>query len=170
MSHSPLPEGLPILVRPLDNSTENLEIKKQFDTALTQSGFTLAKDSSFLVLSFETRRELGGGPTPRREVTDRMPSDLAAQKGMRYRPQIASGPAIGPRSISRSRYRLDATIDDRQSNKRLWRGWAIAPLHGDDTSASVDAMVKALVTSIGQTVTQKPFDIKWKNEDPIGSR
>jgi hypothetical protein len=170
MSHNPLPEGLPILVRPLDNSAENLKIKKQFETVLAQDGYVVATDSSFLVLSFETRRELGGGPTPRRQVTDRMPKDQSAQKGMRYRPQIAEGQPSGPTSISRSRYRLDATLDDKQSNKRLWRGWAIAPLQGDDTSATTEAMVKALVGSIDHTVSQQPFAIEWKSEDPIGTR
>lgn len=161
MSFQSMPEGLPILVRPLDDSPENLTIKTQLEQALAKAGYSIAKTASFLVLSFETRRELGGGPTPRRPVTrtfvERHEDSLMADK--RYNPQIGKGSPVGPSAISASRFRLDATLDDKQSGKRLWRGWAIAPMQRDDTANLTKAMAPVMAESLGETVREQPFEI-----------
>lgn len=165
MSFHPLPGGQPVLVRPLNDSPENLSIKTQLEQALAAAGFAVAKEGSVVVLSFETRRELGGGPTPRRQVTTRFverheESDIGDR---RYKPQIGKSSPQGPTSISASRFRLDATLDDRQSGKRLWQGWAIARMQGDETNALTKAMTSELVDSLGKTVREKTFEI------PIGT-
>lgn len=161
MSFHPLPKGAPILVRPLDDSPENLVIKRDIEQALTDKGFTLAEEDSFLVLSFETRRELGGGPAPARRVTNRFverheESDIGDR---RYKPQIGKTSPKGPSSISASRFRLDATLDDKQNGKRLWRGWTIAQMQGDETRNLAKSMAPLLVDSLGKTVRQQSFDI-----------
>ncbi len=157
----PIPEGLPILVRPRDDSPENLAIKAQLDQALAKDGFTAATDASALVLSFETRRELGGGPTPNRQITDQF---VERQEGSdvgtrRYEPQIGKGSPRGPTSISASRFRLDATLDNKQSGKRLWRGWTIARMKGDETAKLAKVMVPVLVDNLGETVQEQTFEI-----------
>jgi len=161
VSYHPMPKGLSILVRPLDDSTENLVIKKDLEQALTADGFTVAKDSSVIVLSFETRRELGGGPTPTRQITKQFverheQTDIVDR---RYRPQIGKSSPKGPSSIGASRFRLDATLDDKQSGKRLWRGWTIARMYGDETNKLAKAMVPVLVGNLGETVREQTFDI-----------
>lgn len=161
MSFQPVPSGVPILVRPLDDSPENLAIKSYLEQALTDAGFAVAKDGSSVVLSFETRRELGGGSTPTRQITKRFverheESDFG---DFRYKPQIGKGSPKGPTSISASRFRVDATLDNRQSGKRLWRGWAIARMQGDETDNLARAMAPVLVGSLGETVRQEPFDV-----------
>ncbi len=165
MSLHPLSGGQPVLVRPLNDSPENLSIKTQLEQALAAAGFAVAKESSVVVLSFETRRELGGGPTPRRQVTPRFierheESNIGDQ---RYTPQIGKSSPQGPSSISASRFRLDATLDDRQSGKRLWQGWAIARMQGEETNKLTKAMAAELVGSLGKTVREKTFEI------PIGT-
>ncbi len=165
MSFHSMPEGMPILVRPLDDSPENIFIKAQLEDALTNSGFNVAAGNSSLVLSFETRRELGGGPTPQRPVTQRFierhqESDIGDR---RYKPQIGKGSPQGPAAISASRFRLDATLDDRQGGKRLWQGWTIARMKGDETRNLATAMAPVLVDSLGKTVRQQTFDI------PVGT-
>ena len=161
VSFHPMPEGLPILVRPLDDSAENLVIKKDMEQALTDAGFDVAKDGSSIVLSFETRRELGGGPTPTRQITKQFverhqESDIVDR---RYKPQIGKSSPKGPSSISASRFRLDATLDDKQNGKRLWRGWTIARMYGDETKKLARAMVSILIDNLGQTVREQTFDI-----------
>lgn len=165
MSFHSMPEGLPILVRPLDDSAENLVIRNDMEQALTAAGFTVAKDGSAIVLSFETRRELGGGPTPTRQITKQFverheQSDIVDR---RYTPQIGKSSPKGSSSVSASRFRLDATLDDKQSGKRLWRGWTIARMHGDETKNLAKAMVPVLVDSLGETVREQTFDI------PVGT-
>ncbi len=164
MSFHPIPEGLPILVRPLDDSPENLSIKTQLEQALAHAGFAVAKEGSFVVLSFETRREMGGGPTPRRQVTPRFDErhEESGFRDRRYNPQIGKGSTHGSTSISASRFRLDATLDDKQSGKRLWRGWTIARMQGDETANLAKAMAPVLVGSLGETVREQTFEI------PIG--
>ncbi len=157
VSFQPIPKGLPILVRPRDDSPENLAIKAELDQALAKDGFTAATDASALVLSFETRRELGGGPTPSRQVTDHFverheETDVGTR---RYEPQIGRGPS----SISASRFRLDATLDNKQNGKRLWRGWTIARMQGDETAKLARGMAPVLVESLGETVREQTFEI-----------
>lgn len=172
MSFHRIPEDQPILVRPLDDSPENLSIKTQLEQALTKKGFAVAKEGSFLVLSFETRRELGGGPTPGRQVTNRFverheDSDFGDR---RYKPQIGKGSTKGPTSISASRFRLDATLDDKQSGKRLWRGWTIARMKGDETSNLARAMAPVLADSLGETVREHTFEIPLGTAGETGIR
>lgn len=172
MSFQPMPENQPILVRPLDDSPQNLAIKGYLEQALSNAGFAVATDSSSVVLSFETRRELGGGSTPSRQVTDRFierheQSDIGDQ---RYKPQIGKSSPQGPRGISASRFRLDATLDDRQSGKRLWRGWAIAPMQGDETNNLARAMAPVLAGSLGETVREETFEIPVGNTSETQTR
>lgn len=172
VSFYPMLESQPIFVRPLDDSPENLSIRTDMEQALTDAGFAVAKKSAILVLSFETRRELGGGAAPTRQVTNRFlerheESDIGDQ---RYKPQIGKESPRGSGAISASRFRLDATLDDRETGKRLWRGWTIARMHGDDTSTLAKAMAPALVDSLGKTVRQQTFDIRASETSKTGTR
>jgi len=59
VSFKPLPIGAPIFVRPLDDSDENLVFKQRFESVLQARGCALAPDPSGLVLTFETRDQIG---------------------------------------------------------------------------------------------------------------
>ena len=74
VSFEPLPEGAAVLVRPLDDTDENLAIKKEFEAAMTADRLNVAADEARLVLSFETRVEVAAGPAPRAQNTIRFPS------------------------------------------------------------------------------------------------
>ncbi len=71
VSFEPLPEGAAVLVRPLDDTDENLAIKKEFEAAMAADGLNVAADDARLVLSFETREEVAAGPAPRPQTTVR---------------------------------------------------------------------------------------------------
>jgi len=59
VSFKPVPVGVPIFVRPLDDSDENLALKQRFEAVLRERGYALAADASGLVLTFETRDDIG---------------------------------------------------------------------------------------------------------------
>ena len=59
-----------------------------------------------------------------------------------------------------SQYRLDATIDDRQSGERLWQAWAVADLSQSDGPTLTRAMVPAMVRNLGNTVKRQTFPLR----------
>lgn len=162
VSFEPLPEGMPILVRPLDDTDENLAIKKEFEAAMATDGFNVAADEARLVLSFETREEVAAGPAPKPQTT----IHLRGQEGRmstsdeRNVPKLIEAPRDGTRIYRPSRYRIDATIDDKLDGTRLWQGWAVAGLDEHTHLFLAKTMVPAIVDGIGQTVREKPFPLQ----------
>lgn len=159
---APLPEGAPVLVRPLDDTDENLAIKKEFETAMTANGFNVAAEETRLVLSFETREEVAAGPAPRAQNTVRFlgQGGRMSTSDERNVPKLIEAPRDGTRIYRPSRYRIDATIDDRMDGTRLWKGWAVAGLDEHTHTFLAKTMVPAIVDSIGQTVRDRPLPLQ----------
>jgi len=162
VSFAPLPAGMPILVRPLDDTDENLAIKKEFETAMTANGFNVAAEETRLVLSFETREEVAAGPAPRAQNTVRFlgQGGRMSTSDERNVPKLIEAPRGGTRIYRPSRYRIDATIDDRMDGTRLWKGWAVAGLDEHTHTFLAKTMVPAIVDSIGQTVRDRPLPLQ----------
>jgi len=162
VSFEPLPEGMPILVRPLDDTDENLAIKKEFEAAMATDGFNVAADEARLVLSFETREEVAAGPAPKPQTTIRFRGQggRMSTSDERNVPKLIEAPRDGTRIYRPSRYRIDATIDDKLDGARLWQGWAVAGLDEHTHLFLAKTMVPAIVDGIGQTVREKPFPLQ----------
>ena len=162
VSFGPLPEGMPILVRPLDDTDENLAIKKEFEAAMAADGLNVAADEARIVLSFETREEVAAGPAPRPQNTIRFRGQggRMSTSDERNVPKLIEAPRDGTRIYRPSRYRIDATIDDKVDGTRLWQGWAVADLGEHTHSFLAKTMVPAIVGSIGQTVRERPFPLQ----------
>lgn len=162
VSFEPLPEGMPILVRPLDDTDENLAIKKEFEAAMATDGFNVAADEARLVLSFETREEVAAGPAPKPQTTIRFRGQggRMSTSDERNVPKLIEAPRDGTRIYRPSRYRIDATIDDKLDGTRLWQGWAVAGLDEHTHLFLAKTMVPAIVDGIGQTVREKPFPLQ----------
>jgi len=162
VSFEPLPEGIPVLVRPLDDTDENLEIKKEFEAAMASDGLNVAADEARIVLSFETREEVAAGPAPRPQNTIRFRGQggRMSTSDERNVPKLIEAPRDGTRIYRPSRYRIDATIDDKVDGTRLWQGWAVAGLEEHTHLFLAKTMVPAIVDSIGQTVREKPFPLR----------
>jgi hypothetical protein len=172
VSFKPLPAGAPILVRPLDDTDENLVIKKDIEAALTARGYTLSTDPQGIVLSFESRSEPGYWTSTRQrkfiELEGTAGTGTRASKNSRgmvnlYDSQQGAVLNKGNQSIvtpAATLYRLDVNIDDKTDGKSLWRGWAIANLAEADAVNLAKAMVPALVDNIGKGAKEQSFKLR----------
>ena len=169
VSYQPLPARAVVTVRPLDNSDANLKLKTSIEEALRAKGFGVAKDSP-LVLSFDTRDEVGAWSETGRRTILELRAEGGREGGEYAHAKVnvfdsASGGLLnegrGGTSITTpSTYRIDATLDDRTSGRRLWQGWAIANLAHGERSDLDRAMIPVIVQNLGQTTTRQPFNLQ----------
>ena len=169
VSYQPLPPGSAIFVRPMDNSDQNMRLKKDFEYALKRKGYTISENAN-LILTFETRDAAGawtgGGPNPYIELSDnhdqtginapkvRFNLFNAARGGLFNRDRTQS-----TRMVTPSSFRLDATIDDKTNGKRLWQGWSTTDIGAGGARNLMRAMIPVLVDVVGQTVRRKSFPL-----------
>ena len=171
VSYDRIPAGVAVTVSPLDNSDDNLILQQRFETELRAHGYAVSTDGP-LVLTFGTRDTVGA-------YLDRNPRHVLELSGgggrgggedARARVNVfdsSGGGLVNPGSgsgdttiVTPTQYRLDATIDERTSGRRLWQGWATANLEQSDGLALTTIMVPVIAQHVGQTVRQKPFPIQ----------
>jgi len=172
VSFKPLPAGAPILVRPFDDTDENLVIKKDIEAALTARGYTLGTDPKGIVLSFESRSQPGyWTSTSQRkfiELQGTAGTGTRAEKNTRgivnlYDSQKGAVLNKGSQSVvtpAATLFRLDVTIDDKTDGKSLWRAWAVANLAEANEVTLAKAMVPAIVDSIGKGAKEQTFKLR----------
>jgi hypothetical protein len=168
----PVPEGAPIFVRPLDDTTENLAIKKDIEDALTNKGYTIGTDPKGIVLSFETRSQPGYWTSSRRrtfiELQGSAGSGTRAEKNSRglvnlYDSQRGAVLNKGQQSVvtpAATVYRLDVNIDDKTEGKSLWLAWAVANLAEGDPVTLAESMVPVIVDNIGKSAKEQSFKLR----------
>jgi hypothetical protein len=168
----PVPAGAPILVRPLDDTNENLAIKKDIEDALTTRGFRLGTDPKGIVLSFETRSQPGYWTSTRRrtfiELQGSAGSGTRAERSSKgmvnlYDSQRGAVLNKGQRSVvtpAATVYRLDVNIDDKAEGKSLWLAWAVANLAEGDPVTLAGSMVPVIIDSIGKSAKEQSFKLR----------
>lgn len=170
VSYLPLPAGQPIYLRAMDNSDENMMLKKEFEDALTAKGYRIDKDAT-LVLTFETRREIGTGGSGGQRTVMEIEARGSSNHGGSGDPDEAKmrlnlvdtgrggifnqGPASGRGNPTQAR--IDLTLDDRQGKRRVWQGWATGEVESAGGFALNRAMIAPLVNSLGRTVRRESF-------------
>ncbi len=167
-SYRPVPKDTTFHVRPLDNSDQNLALKKEFERILRTKGYSLSNDSE-LVISFETRDELGAYSTRNKRAVLELDAHGGREGGenarMRFNLFDSNTGGVfnqgkGETSImTPSQYRLDVTIDNRSNGKRHWQAWAVANLDQTDGETLVKAMVPEIVGNMGKTVKSHTFGL-----------
>ena len=63
------------------------------------------------------------------------------------------------RDLARGLNRIDATVEDRASGKRLWQGWTVGALGQADSLSLMRKMVSPMVDGLGKTVTRQPLQL-----------
>ena len=169
VSYQPLPERAGVTVRPLDNSDANLKLKVSIEEALRAKGFGITKDSP-LVLSFDTRDEVGAWSETGRRTILELRAEGGREGGEYAHAKVnvfdsASGGLLnegrsGTSITTPSTYRIDVTVDDRTSGRRLWQGWAIANLAYGERNDLDRAMIPVIVQNLGRTTTRQPFNLQ----------
>ena len=170
VAYKPLPAGLAITVRPMDDSDENLVLRERIEGELKAQGYSVSGDGT-LILTFETRDTMGAwSDAGRRSVlefeyknaegiggdNERLRLNLfdSAQGGV-----FNEGGAHGTLVVTPSQYRIDATVDDRRNGERLWQAWVTASLQQADGATLTQSMVPAMVGSLGKTVRRQTFQL-----------
>ncbi len=159
--YQPLPAGVAIAVRPLDNSDANLVLQKEFERQLRRRGHRVSPNG-MLILTFETHNVVGSWSEPERrtiielEGRNAVGDDDSTKARVNIydskRGGILNKGQGGPSVVTPSQFRLDVTIDSRQGCKRLWQGWTVANQGRTDGLMLTRAMVPALVGNLGKTV------------------
>lgn len=168
MVFRPLAPGATLQVRALDNSDQNLVLKAGFERALTSKGYRINADSP-IILSFETRNVVGSwSDSGRRSILEleghggRMGGEDAKARVNLFNTQRGGlfNKGQGETNIvTHGRYRMDVTLDDRSSGKRLWQAWAESDLGRYQGAELLSAMVPVITSHIGQTVRRQPFKL-----------
>lgn len=170
VAYGEIAPGTPIMVRPLDNSDQNLVLQEHFERQLKAKGYAVSEDAN-LILSFETRDVVGawsdGGVRTvielknNRHRTGQDPPQVnlniynSSRGGL-----LNKGRGGGTSIVTPSQYRLDALIDNRTNGERVWQAWATADIQGTGSSMVSQAMVPALVDHLGSTVKNQPFSTR----------
>jgi len=168
VSYGAIPKSASIEVRTFDDSDANLSLKKEFESALISAGYSIKKGAA-LVLSFETRDEIGAWSTTDRRHILSLEAGGGRGGGENAKARVnvydsASGGLFnkgqgGTSIVTPSQYRLDATLEDRASGKTLWQGWAKADLHASDGDTLTRSMIPAIVKHVGKTARLKTFSL-----------
>ncbi|MBC8268795.1 MAG: hypothetical protein H8E36_08610 [Rhodospirillaceae bacterium] len=168
IAYKPLPEGTAFSVQPLDNSDQNMRLKKEFEEVLTRKGFSISADAP-LVITFETRDELGAYKTRDRRAILELNAHGGREGGedarMRFNLYDSNSGGIfnegkGETSVmTPSQYRLEVSIDNRANGKRHWEAWSVANLGQSDGATLIQAMIPEMVGNMGKTVTSRIFEL-----------
>ena len=170
VAYKPLPAGVTIAVRLMDDSDENLVLQKRIEGELTAQGYSVSGDGT-LILTFEIRDTVGAwSDAGRRSVlefqykseegiggdNERLRLNLfdSAQGGV-----FNKGRDHGTSIVTASQYRIDATVDDRRNGERLWQAWATASLQQSDGPTLTRSMVPVMVNNLGKTVRRQTFQL-----------
>lgn len=167
VAYKPVPVGTAIMVRPMDNSDDNMVLVGVFEDALRAHGYAVAKNAP-LVLTFETRDEVGAyNSGERRHIVELTGSNATgADESAKARVNLYNSSSGGlfntgqereTEVVTRSSYRMDVTLDERDGGKRLWQAWAVADLEQSDGLTLTRAMVGPVAKAIGQTVKRATF-------------
>ncbi len=169
VSFLPVPAGSAILVRPLDNSDDNLVLLEDFENALKNKGYTISKDAA-LILTFETRDDsgswAGGGENRFVELSNN--HDHSGVDAPRVRFNLFNSQRGGilnsdrkeaTHTVTPSSFRIEVTVDDKSNGKRVWQGWGSAETRVGTSQETSRKMVPFLIDGLGRTIRQKTFPL-----------
>lgn len=168
VAYRPLPARQSLRVVPIDNSDQNLVLKREFERQLSDHGYVISEDAR-LILTFETHDEIGAFKSRERraflELHARGGREGGEDAKMLFNLYDSDTGGMlnegkGETSIvTQSQYRMDVTIDDESNGKRLWHAWTTANLGQSDSRALTKSMVPVLIDNLGSTVKRQTFPI-----------
>ncbi len=167
-SYRPLPQTTSFRVQPLDNSDQNLILKEEFERILRSKGFSIS-DDALLVITFETRDEMGAYKTRNKRAVLELDAHGGREGGedarMRFNLFDSNSGGVFNRGkgetsvMTPSQYRLDVSIDNRTNGKRHWSAWAVADLSHTDGTSLVRGMIPEMIGNIGKTIKSHTFSL-----------
>ena len=169
MLYSPIPDGELISIQILDNSDENMYIKRKFEQGFREQGKKVGKDGRLLI-TIERRGTLGTwrGVTPNRLIQLRNAEDhtgvdtpdirfslFDSSLGGFFNKNISSRVT----QVAASQYQINISLDDRANGRCLWQGWATIEVGKSDDRKLLYSMIPRLIENIGKTVRSQTFKV-----------
>ena len=130
--HAPMPEGLAISPRALDDRPENLRILRKLGDALRQAGRRYQAAGAPLALNFDSEVE---------RVPQRLHRGVADTRG-------------------RVKFAISMTLDEAASGRRFWSGEASYLAPANDEAAIFDQIARLLVDEIGRSSRARGFTLE----------
>lgn len=130
--HLPLPDGLAMSPRALDDRPENVRILRKLGDALRQSGRRYQASGAPLALNFETEVE---------RVPQRLHRGIADTRG-------------------RVKFAIAMTVDEAAGGRRFWSGEASYLAPPSDEQAVFDQIARLLVEEIGRSSRARGFTLE----------
>jgi hypothetical protein len=168
VSYAPFPSRQAIYVRALDNSDESLALKREWEGLLRAAGHVVGSDASALALTFRTFGDVGRFEGSRRLLSETAPvQSTHGVEADRYVVNLfdsKQGGWLNRRAetfnVRRSRFRLEATVEERGAGRTIWKGWTSADLDRGASASLIRTMVPPLVSALGQTVREQPIRLQ----------
>lgn len=166
MAFGAVERGQAVQVRLQDDSEDNKGVKAAIEQALTQAGYQLSPTGRY-ALSFEASNSLTANDPKRPTVFSVDGRTGTYDEVVEARVKLFSTgedsvlkhrPDEGPQGTAGS-VRLDIGLIDRQGGKRLWQGWAQAPVQTSDTQSIARSLAQPLVAHLGQAARDKQVSL-----------
>lgn len=156
VAFQPLPAA-PIAVSVLDDSDENLAIKRELEAALAARGYAVQQGDAPLILTIDTSDAVGAWryPPPTDQIEMRDDRGRLFPQGELDVSRLARYPLPRTTVVTPAQYRIGLQLDARGSGERLWQGWSVADLSQGEPAELAKAMVPHLADSIGRTVREQ---------------
>ncbi|MBK8175884.1 MAG: hypothetical protein IPK66_11645 [Rhodospirillales bacterium] len=162
VAFQPMPKAAALEVRVLNDSADNLAIKRELETALAAHGYSVGASEAPLIMTIDTGEDVGAWQYPSDSGSIRMMDDRGRlfPQGELNVTRMARLPLPKTTVVTPPQYRLGLTLDARANGVRLWQGWSIADLSQGEPAELAQAMVPKLAESVGETVREARFDLQ----------
>ena len=161
-SYAAIPLGVPVMVRPLDDSPDQLRIKENIASALSRRQWRVQESPAPIAFNFETEiQQIGRRPSEpsfgRASGSSSRETEVIVNMYSTTQDSIITGRQAEVRGSLR--YVLTMTADDQRSGRRLWQGEASYVGSAGDDQAVLRALIPMLIDMLGQTVRQRSFSL-----------
>lgn len=168
ISYKTLPQNPIFAVKPMDDSNQNLILKRKFEHLLKIKGFSISKNAP-LVITFGTSNELSSYTTRNRRSILELDAHGGREGGERaqMRFNLFDSNSGGMFNVGKGetslktggQYRLDVSVINRTNGKHHWQAWTTTNQGDSGERAPILAMVPEMVNRIGKKVTSQIFDL-----------
>jgi len=166
VSFRPIPSATTIVVRPWDNSDENMNTVRLIEAQLRDLGYKISPQAKF-TLSFESKSSLGKWSSSSRNTSVELKAESSSSEGKDAEVRLnlfssskggVLNPSTTPGENILSKVSLEITLDQK-NGPRLWQGEAIAGVHQTDTVSVARRLTPILLDHFGKTVARKTVNI-----------
>ncbi|MBH89177.1 MAG: hypothetical protein CMF71_02950 [Magnetovibrio sp.] len=168
ISYKELPQNTAFIVKPLDDSDQNIILKQKFEHLLKTKGYPIRRNAP-LVFTFGTSNELSTYTTRNRRSILELDAHGGREGGedarMRFNLFDSNSGGMfnqgkGETTVgTNGRFRLDVSIINRTNGKHHWQAWTTTNQSHSFSGDVISAMAPEMVNKIGKKIKSRTFDL-----------